>query len=403
MRHRLPLIAVCLLLLPARPMPAQEVLALQGARVETVSSEPLEEATILIREGKIEAVGTELDLPEEARVIEAKGMTVTPGWIAPWTTRGVPSKPSGGAPDHAEQHLADLIDPFDGTYETVCRSGYLILGVGSRQGGVAGIGAVLTPGLPELRRAFLERDGFLQFTVVPNTSRLDKIRNALKAARQQLEEEKKKEAEGKKEETEEESQEKETEKTADVKKQRAEVWKSVLRGELRTIVSCASGAAVLHFLQLYRNYEKTPWKPILLLGGDAYRAVSPIAESGLTVLLSPTITFLPYSRARVNPTRRFHEASVPIAFVPEGESDTSLERTRSRLGLLVRWGLPRSTALSGVTLQPATVLGLGERYGTIEPGKQADLVVFSGDPFDPRTRIEMVLRDGELVFERPKR
>ena len=61
-------------------------------------------------------------------------------------------------------------------------------------------------------------------------------------------------------------------------------------------------------------------------------------------------------------------------------------------------------ALDALTLRAARVLGVGDRIGSLEPGKDADLVLFDGDPFEYRSRVEHVLVGGELAYshERPR-
>lgn len=70
----------------------------------------------------------------------------------------------------------------------------------------------------------------------------------------------------------------------------------------------------------------------------------------------------------------------------------------------VRYGFDNSemAAVRGLTIVPAIVCGVGESLGSLEPGKRADLVVLTGDPSDPRTTIEYVWIDGELVYEQPE-
>ena len=66
----------------------------------------------------------------------------------------------------------------------------------------------------------------------------------------------------------------------------------------------------------------------------------------------------------------------------------------------VKGGLDRNVALRAITLSAAEVLGVADRIGSIEPGKDADLVVFSGDPFNYRSVVLRVFIDGKSVFER---
>ena len=65
----------------------------------------------------------------------------------------------------------------------------------------------------------------------------------------------------------------------------------------------------------------------------------------------------------------------------------------------VREGLDPEAALRAVTITPARVLGIDERVGSLEPGKDADIVVYGGSPFNLMSRIELVMMDGEIVTD----
>ncbi|WP_243665161.1 amidohydrolase family protein, partial [Rhodothermus marinus] len=62
-------------------------------------------------------------------------------------------------------------------------------------------------------------------------------------------------------------------------------------------------------------------------------------------------------------------------------------------------GLPRTAALEALTIQAARILGIADRVGSLEPGKDADLVLFDGDPFEYTTHVCGVIIEGELVHE----
>jgi imidazolonepropionase-like amidohydrolase len=66
-------------------------------------------------------------------------------------------------------------------------------------------------------------------------------------------------------------------------------------------------------------------------------------------------------------------------------------------GLAVAYGLPRNDALKAVTLYPAQIFGVSDRLGSLERGKQANIAVFSGDPFEPLTRLEHLFIRGQEV------
>jgi imidazolonepropionase-like amidohydrolase len=68
-----------------------------------------------------------------------------------------------------------------------------------------------------------------------------------------------------------------------------------------------------------------------------------------------------------------------------------------------RLGADAYTMLRACTIHPARVFGIDDRVGSLEPGKDADIVVRSGDPLDPRARVEVVLIDGRIEYDAKKR
>ena len=68
-------------------------------------------------------------------------------------------------------------------------------------------------------------------------------------------------------------------------------------------------------------------------------------------------------------------------------------------GMAVKHGLPYDEALKAITITPAEILGVADRVGSIEKGKDADIRILDGDPLELRTKVEMVLIDGEIVHK----
>lgn len=67
--------------------------------------------------------------------------------------------------------------------------------------------------------------------------------------------------------------------------------------------------------------------------------------------------------------------------------------------LTVREGMDEEEALKAITINPAEILGIADRVGSLEKGKDADIIVLSGHPFDWRTKVELVLINGKIVYE----
>ena len=94
---------------------------------------------------------------------------------------------------------------------------------------------------------------------------------------------------------------------------------------------------------------------------------------------------------------RLAKSGVTVVIVPQGDVD--LDKLRLIAGIAARYGLAQEKALSAITLEAARVLGVADRVGSIEPGKDADLVVLTGEPFDARSQVEQVLVGGEEAWK----
>lgn len=141
--------------------------------------------------------------------------------------------------------------------------------------------------------------------------------------------------------------------------------------------------------------------PLALLHGDeAGRLVEVVRAADLAVAFGPVHPSLP--RERLETPGRLSMAGVPVAFVSDAPSAPPAQ-IRWMAMAAHRYGMPHPDALRALTLTPAKMLGVEADFGSIEAGKQADLVVFSGDPLAPSSRVLLVMVEGRIVFESPKK
>src|SRR5207302_10616373 len=112
------------------------------------------------------------------------------------------------------------------------------------------------------------------------------------------------------------------------------------------------------------------------------------------------LSLKPNTRDRIDVARLLHEAGLEFSFTAN-RSDllTAQDFPLFPVAYLVKCGLPRASALEALTARPAALLGLEKTHGTIEPGKSADLLIFTGDPFDPSSQLSRVLIEGKTVYE----
>ncbi|MBE1514215.1 amidohydrolase [Nesterenkonia halotolerans] len=135
-------------------------------------------------------------------------------------------------------------------------------------------------------------------------------------------------------------------------------------------------------------------------GTEAYKIADLIAERDIPVLYGPMIV----SRSKVEVRERspkapgiLSRAGVRVSIITD-HPVVPIEFLIHQAALAVREGMDPTEALKAVTLNPAEVLGVSDRIGSLEPGKDADLALWSGDPLDTRNRVLRTWIDGEQVY-----
>jgi hypothetical protein len=420
-----------LLLVAAAPAAAQEPpVVIRNAVVETMAAAGrLEGATVVLRGGKVAAVGKDIPVPEDARVIDAQGGTLMPGLIDPHfevavaaatadgggartvVVRGrVLQLPAGMAPARAAfTRVADNFYPHDRGFRPLPRAGLTDLNLVTAGTGQAA-GVRLLTGDPE---RMLDRPDGPAFAAVTNsTDSLDTVRTRLAAA-----------ARGR---------------SgaggpggggrggfgagAGADTAGAQLWQDVHDGKLPLICNVANAAAVVHLMKAVEPYKSV--KLVLFASGDSlYEAIDALKGRNVRVILRPGFDLVPNSRDRFSAARLLHEAGVEFGFsltarpptpaaaglgalpVLDPEAPTPDTGPASQdfplfpVAMLVKSGLPRQAALEALTRRPAAMLGLEATHGSVEPGKVANLVLYTGDPLDPASRLRLTITDGRTTYE----
>ncbi len=135
---------------------------------------------------------------------------------------------------------------------------------------------------------------------------------------------------------------------------------------------------------------------------EGHLMTSYLKESGLKVIIGPTLgskTKYELRNKTFEAGRILHEAGIEFAIMTD-HPVILLANALTQVGLFVREGLPELEAFRAVTINPARMLGIADRLGTLEPGKDADLVIWSGHPFHYLTKPDFFLIEGEIVHER---
>ncbi|MBM4063337.1 MAG: amidohydrolase family protein, partial [Planctomycetes bacterium] len=183
-----------------------------------------------------------------------------------------------------------------------------------------------------------------------------------------------------------------------------EVVADLLEGKRRALVQIDSAADLLHWQHAVADSITFPRAIVVTrhdpTSGTVDVLAEPFAALKCPVLLPPDLSTLPRSRYLIHPAARLHEAGVEVGFVL-GDNPGTVRLLFFRLMELVRCGLPADVALRGVTLVPAKALGIEAQVGSLEVGKNADLLVFRGDPLSPTSVLAGVWLGGKEVPQQP--
>jgi imidazolonepropionase-like amidohydrolase len=423
--------------------PAQEQLAIKGGRIVPVSGPPIDGGVILIRDGKIQAVGKDLTIPSDYRVIDAAGKVVLPGFIDAHSSRGM---------DQANERnnnvpflsVVDAIDPGQEYFEDCRRNGVTTVAiVPGDETMIGGQAAVIKTAGSYVDQMIVKRHAGLKISLRPAVGRsrmshLAALRKELDAARDALQDEYARprvtagarQASPPRTEPDEdrgaeegqaqpppagENAEGAAETQVDVSVRR-EALVRLLKGEMPAFVYCDAAMDVPQALKLVGEYK---FKAVLVLGQHCYKAAKQVAAGKQPVILDPTLVFWETDPRtgedqKIILPKVYREAGVPLTFQVTGMAGGNLFRAPDLPATLgtnflwyqaataVKYGTPAAEALEAITLRPAKLLGVDALAGSIEAGKDADLVILTGDPLKISTWVQTTLVRGQVVYERDK-
>jgi imidazolonepropionase-like amidohydrolase len=174
----------------------------------------------------------------------------------------------------------------------------------------------------------------------------------------------------------------------------------VLEGDVPALVSAERIDELATALRLEEEFGIG----LMIVGGtDAQFVVDRLAESGVPILLGPAgdAAFRSDGAHRsIGTAAKLKEHGIPFALVTGDDANASRSSLLELARLAVRGGLTLEEALEAVTISPARILGLDGEIGSVEAGKDADLVLFDGDPLTATTQLLSVLVGGKVIHIR---
>jgi len=381
----------------------QAQLAVRADTLYTMAGAPIENGVVLIRNGKIEQVGAAqtIRIPEGYRLLEAS--VVTPGLIDAHSVVGL----AGILNYNHDQDQLDTSDPIqpelraidaynarEKLVEWVRSFGVTTLHTGHGPGAVISGQTMLVKTRGEtVETALIDSVAAVAATLGPMVERYFRSPGTRAKAVAMLRAELLK-AQAYRRKLQDADSARRPEPDLGM-----EMLVRVLDGQIPLLITAQQVPEIMAALRLQREFG---FRLILDGAAEAYLVLDEIKQAGVPVILHPTMV-RPRGEtvnATLETAARLHEAGIPFAFQSGFES--YVPKTRVVLfeaAMAVANGLPRMAALEALTIQAARLLGIDGRVGSLEPGKDADLVLFDGDPFEYTTHVCGVIIEGELVHE----
>ena len=173
--------------------------------------------------------------------------------------------------------------------------------------------------------------------------------------------------------------------------------RDVLAKKLPLMITANRAQDIMGALRLKQEFDLD-----LVIDGaaEAYLLLDELRDAGVAVILHPTMTrqFGDYANASFTTAAALREAGIPFAL--QSGYEAYVPKTRVVLweaGFAVGHGLAFEDALRTVTIDAARIIGVGDRVGSLEPGKDGDIAMFDGDPFEYTTHVTGVVIDGVVV------
>jgi imidazolonepropionase-like amidohydrolase len=380
---------------------AAHTIAITNARIHPVSGPVIENGTLVIADGVIKAVGARVAVPPGATIVDGKGQWVTPGLVNAATRLGLVEisgvEDTNDARARGADQVAAALEPWKALNIDS------VLWAPAREQGITSVVTMPTQGLIAGQAAMVDtapsasvavrlapvamRASLLDPDAGNTQSRAElvlRMRELLQdaaafAGRRQ-------------------AYETGDTRTFSTSRIHLEALGPVIRGELPLLVAVDRRAEILAALDLAREFKL---RLIVLGGAEAWMVADRLAAAKAPVLTAG-LDNIPQSFAALGTRQEnaalLQKAGVPVVIIADAGETFRVHRVRQHAGIAVAAGLPWDEALKALTLTPAQIFGVADRIGSLEPGKDANVVVWSDDPLELSTRATHVfIRGRELT------
>lgn len=395
------LIAATALAAATSTLPAQTI-AITGAKIYPVSGPVIDRGTVVIRDGRIAAVGADVAAPAGARVIDGTGKVVTPGLVNAATLLGVTEigavQSTNDASANPKDGIAAAFRVWDGFNPTSvllqpAREGGITTVIIEPRGGlIAGQAAAMHLVEGDVSDMLLRGPVGMVATIGParfggaasrgvTIMRLREVLEDARAYRQRRNE-----------------FERNQTRAFAASRLDLEALQPVLDGKEPLIIDADKSSDIESALSVAKEFGI---KPIIAGGAEAWEVADKLAAAKVPVVTG-AMNNIPSSFAELGQRQEnaglLAKAGVPVMLMGNAgggdEEAFNVRNVRFEAGNAVAYGMDWNAALRAITLTPAEVFGVADRVGSLAPGKDADVVVWSGDPFEFATQPEHVFING---------
>lgn len=385
--------------------PQSQPIALTGATIHTVSNGVVENGTILFENGVITAVGQDVQIPAGARVVDVAGKHIYPGLVDAYSQVGISeigavdvSSDVNELGDFNPNVRAEVAVNGESRHIGTTRTAGVLVTLTTPGGGlVSGLSsamnmegwtweemslkgaAAMNVNWPDPRPRRFGRGGFPGFGNQNQrgptyAEQVQMIRDFFADARAY------RDARAAGERIRSDS--------------RYEAMIPALNGEIPVVVS-ADGVAQINDAITWGLEEGV--KLVIRGGNDAIHVADRLVANDIPVILTSTMAapnrdYEGYDRQYTLPAQ-LHEAGVRFA-IAGGSGAAYTNRLQWDAGVAVAFGLPEDEAVKAVTMNAAQIMGIGDRVGSLEPGKDATLIITTGNPLDTMTQVEQAYIQG---------
>jgi len=401
------------------------MIAITNGTILTITQGMITDGTVLIEDGLIQAVGKDLEIPDGATIIDAAGKTVTPGLIDAHChvglfPDGIGWEFSDGneCTDPITPHLRaiDAVHPDDQAFPELVAAGVTTVCTGPGSGNLIGgqWACLKTPPKPSIEQMVLLEPAGMKMALGENPRRVygelkeapstrmgnaGVLRGALIDAQNYMNKWEQYKAKQARYEAKAAAGDEDAEPAEPPERDlKLEALAKVLRRELKARIHAHRADDMMTAIRIAEEFNLDL---TLEHATEGYKIATILTEKEIPVIVGPAfISRVKYELKDMTPRNPGLLAKAGVKVAIQTDESSAVKFLPINAALAVREGMPEEDALRAITIVPAEIIGVEKRVGSLEAGKDADVVVFSHHPFDYQAVAEIVLVDGEVVYKR---